>query len=185
MWATDERSGSGVSQIEYRLDDDPFHPYTGRIGGPAGVHSVTLRARDRAGHVGTDGTVSLPVDLTAPQVHARSAQPGLWIAPPSGPAQIKLRWAASDDLSDNLRAVVVVHNSTGKVVRRIAESSPRPVLPGGVAREFETLWDGTGDDLLTPLVAGSYYYRVVVADEAGNLAHSTESAPFTVALRGL
>ena len=94
---------------------------------------------------------------------------------------MELRFRVGDQRSTVLRVAVIIHDATGNVVRRL-EAAPVTVVPGGPLVNGNVAWDGR-DSTLTALVpAGAYYYRVVVVDEAGHMAHSGESTRLTVRL---
>ena len=60
--ATDDHGGSGVAAIEYSLDGGPYLAYTAPVSvDRAGTHSVTYRARDKAGNTSEPRTVSFTV----------------------------------------------------------------------------------------------------------------------------
>jgi hypothetical protein len=97
---------------------------------------------------------------------------------------VQLRWTARDDLSDRVRATVIVYNALGAPVRRIVEPNPRTITPGAGPQQFATAWDGKDDSLLGLVPLGVYYYRVVLTDEAGHVSQSGESRPITIRLLG-
>ncbi|MGH9286424.1 MAG: hypothetical protein ACRD0M_12240, partial [Acidimicrobiales bacterium] len=180
--ATDGQANAGVGAIEYRIDGGPPQTYTGPFAVPSGAHTVTYRALDLSGPANTepDRVVGVPVDVTPPLVKATEASPAIWLRLLGlfGPAQARLNWQLSDDLSGTVRVRVVVHNVAGQVVRRIDDGT-RTVTPATTLSGF-TLWDGRDDSLLGIVPAGVYYYRVTVIDEAGNTAHSGESKPLQI-----
>jgi len=181
--ATDGEANAGVDRIEYALDGGAPLTYTGPFEVPAGVHTVTYRAFDRAGPARTEAvhTASLSVDTGPATVKALEPNPLIWVLGGLlSPAQTQLRWSVRDDLSDQIQATVLVYNATGQVVRRIAETQTRTITPGGPAKEFTTAWDGKDQSLLGLVPAGVYYYRVVVTDEAGNVSQSGESRPIQI-----
>jgi len=60
--ATDNHGGSGVAAVEYSLDGGPYLAYTAPVlVDRAGTHSVTYRARDKAGNTSAARTVSFTV----------------------------------------------------------------------------------------------------------------------------
>lgn len=182
--ATDGERNAGVERIQYFLDGSGPFDYKGPFEIPAGVHTVTYGALDRSGRIEPSRDLVVPVDVSPPVAKATSPDPVLWTLPPVGPAQAKLKWTVKDDLSDQIRAVVIVYNSLGQPVRRIVEATPRTITPGAGPQEFVTLWDGKDDSVLGLVKAGGYYYRVVVMDEAGHFAQSGESRPLQVKVGG-
>ncbi len=181
--ATDGEANAGVARIEYAIDGGGPVTYTGPFEIPSGVHTVTYHAFDVAGPARTEAvhTASLSVDIGPATVKSLEPNPVIWVLGGLlSPAQTQLRWSVKDDLSDQIQATVLVYNSTGQVVRRIAETQTRTITPGGPAREFTTAWDGKDQSLLALVPAGVYYYRVVVTDEAGNVSQSGESKPIQI-----
>jgi hypothetical protein len=184
--ATDGERNAGVTGIDYFLDGTGPFPYTGPFRVPSGVHQVTYRALDGSGPARTEPirTLTVPVDITPPVVTATESSPLIWLLPPLGPQNVQLRWTARDDLSDRVRATVIVYNALGQPVRRIVEPNPRTITPGAPPQQFSTAWDGRDDSLLGLVPVGVYYYRVVLTDEAGHVSQSGESRPIEIRLLG-
>jgi hypothetical protein len=180
--ATDGEANAGVGTIPLRIDAAAASSYTDPVVLDSGDHSLGYRAADRSGPVNLEAEhlLAVPVDITAPRITATQPQPLVWIKLLGllGPAQAKLGWQLSDDLSRKVHIRVLIHDPLGRVVRRI-DDGLRDVTPG-VTLNGQTLWDGK-DDTLTGLVPlGIYYYRVVAIDEAGNVAQSGESKPIEI-----
>jgi hypothetical protein len=67
--AASDGQGSGVASVQFALGDDAWSETTAdsiTFTLEEGVHDLTLRAVDRVGNVGTNSTVQLRVDETAP-----------------------------------------------------------------------------------------------------------------------
>jgi flagellar hook assembly protein FlgD len=92
----------------------------------------------------------------------------------------RLGWQVSDSLSTSVHVQVLVYNALGQVVRSL-DSGSVPVTPGQI-KGGSTAWDGHDDTLTGLLPIGTYYYRVVVTDQAGNAAQSVESKPLQISL---
>ena len=66
---SDDGQGSGVSSVEYALNEEAWTSTTSdtlSLTLAEGVHTLNLRATDRVGNIGTTSTVSIRVDQTAP-----------------------------------------------------------------------------------------------------------------------
>jgi hypothetical protein len=61
----------------------------------------------------------------------------------------------------------------------LAVNNPIAVTPG-VYRGGYTLWDGKDLSLTGIVPVGIYFFRVVVTDDAGNVAQSGESKPIQI-----
>lgn len=74
LTATDNPGGTGVSKVEYKLDDGAWTAYTAPVPVTApGMHMVHYRASDKAGNVSPEGMAHFTVvssDTTAPAVTA-------------------------------------------------------------------------------------------------------------------
>ncbi|MGQ9851751.1 MAG: OmpL47-type beta-barrel domain-containing protein, partial [Aggregatilineaceae bacterium] len=66
--ASDPEPGSGLEAFSYSLDGGPWTAYSAPITVSDGVHTVTFRAQDLAGHVG-EASASVQVDTLPPQVN--------------------------------------------------------------------------------------------------------------------
>lgn len=69
MSESDDGQGSGVSSVEYALNEEAWTSTTSdtlSLTLAEGVHTLNLRATDRVGNIGTASTVSIRVDQTAP-----------------------------------------------------------------------------------------------------------------------
>jgi hypothetical protein len=64
LGATD--GGSGVNYIEQNIDKRSYTRYSSPIKFSSGTHSLSIRAQDKVGNVGTERTLTIVVDLTAP-----------------------------------------------------------------------------------------------------------------------
>jgi len=91
--ASDPQPGSGIDTFTYTLNASPEQSYTGPITVGDGVHTLTFRAQDLAGHV-SEISQSVQVDTIAPQVDASLAgeQANGWYL-----SQVTFTAAASDD----------------------------------------------------------------------------------------
>lgn len=176
--AVDGDQGSGVTDLEYRVDGAPWADYDGPFTVGEGDHTVHYRATDGAGRV-TVGSQSVAVDLTPPTIVPRKPSPKIW-SRLFGPDEAKLRWTVTENLADEVSITVIVHDLTGNVVRTL-DGGTYAVTPG-VPLDGETLWDGQNRTLTGLVPVGIYFYRVVAIDEAGNVAHSGESAPIQIRL---
>ncbi|TYC21298.1 DUF1349 domain-containing protein [Micromonospora sp. MP36] len=66
--ATDEKGGSGVGKVEYKLDNADWAVATDAVDIETdGEHTVQYRATDKAGNTSTVGTVVVKRDATAPE----------------------------------------------------------------------------------------------------------------------
>jgi hypothetical protein len=181
--ASDGEANAGLERIEYSIDGGAPVTYTGPFEIASGVHTVTYQSFDRAGPVRTEEkrSVVLSVDVGPSVVKATEPDRAVWLL--GGllqPKEVQLHWTVKDDLSDKLRAVVIVYNALGQPVRRIVETVDRTVTPGGAPQTFSTAWDGKDQSLLGLVPAGVYHYRVIVIDEAGNVSQSGESKPIQI-----
>jgi hypothetical protein len=119
------------------------------------------------------------------------------------PPAAKLQWTVGDQYSSKLSVRVLIYDVTGNVVRQLdceyyngdptkplcalqkppaADSpvlNPFTVTPGTNVNGY-TVWDGRDLSLTGILPVGLYYYRVVVTDDAGNVAQSGESKPIQI-----
>ena len=69
-------SGSGIDNIEYRIDNGDWVVFTSPVGAPdASAHTVSFRATDKAGNVSDVGSVQVPVHGEKVQVSVTSAGP--------------------------------------------------------------------------------------------------------------
>ena len=69
MSTSDDGQGSGVANVEYALNSEPWvttNSDTLSLTLAEGVHALDLRANDRVGNTGATTTVSIRVDQTAP-----------------------------------------------------------------------------------------------------------------------
>jgi hypothetical protein len=85
-----------------------------------------------------------------------------------------------DNLAGPLRATVVIYDVLGNPVRRI-DAAPINVNAGQVVNGSVN-WDGRIQGLGALVPLGVYHYRVVLTDQAGNIAQSGESKPITIRL---
>ena len=177
--AIDGGQSAGVSGIEVRVDGGAWKAYTTRVPLAEGVHTVEFRATDLAGRTTAIGTITVPVDTGAPTAIAKAPTPVIW-SRATGPANAKLAWRAGDDRAATVRVRVLVYDAFGQVVRDIDAGSVA-VAPGTPV-DRTTNWDGKGGLLNQLVPVGMYYYRVVVTDEAGNTAMSSESQPIQIKL---
>ncbi|MGH9138623.1 MAG: hypothetical protein ACRD0G_16520 [Acidimicrobiales bacterium] len=174
--ASDGAENSGVSSMTYRIDGGPVQPYGGPFTLGSGEHTVTFEATDIAGHTGSD-TITVAVDDGPPLARATRPDPATW-SRLLGPPTADLHWEVGDDRSATVRVSVLVIGPSGTVVRRldagVVSVQPGTVTAGSVA------WDGR--DQNGTQVFGTVHHRVVVIDEAGNRAQSSESRPLQIVL---
>jgi len=90
--ASDPQPGSGIQALTYALNGGAWTPYTAPLTVSDGVHSVTFRAADAAGH-SAEASASVRVDTLPPQVDASLAgeQVNGWYL-----SQVTLSASASD-----------------------------------------------------------------------------------------
>jgi type II secretory pathway pseudopilin PulG len=91
--ASDPQPGSGIEMFSYSLDGGEWTAYVAPITVSEGLHTVTFRAQDLAGHV-SEISQSVQVDTLPPQVNASLAgeQANGWYL-----SQVTFTAAASDD----------------------------------------------------------------------------------------
>jgi hypothetical protein len=174
-----------VALVEYRLNANPFAPYTRAFSIGQGINTLDYRATDEAGLVRTVSAADpIRVDLTPPVIRATQPSPAILVQSKLlnallpgllGPQQAQLGWSVTENLSTKVRISVIIHDFLGNVVRRL-DGGTHNVVPG-VQYNGATAWDGRDHTILQLVPLGLYYYRVVAYDEAGNVAHSGESRP--------
>lgn len=181
---TDGDQNAGVKETFFSLNGAPFAPYREPFVVPEGVNTLKLYSTDLSGAANDEPVraVTIKVDVTPSIVKATSPDPAIWVRA-LGPPKVKLRWQLTDNLSGTVRIIGFVYDVTGRVVTRI-EDGTRVATPGVPLAGF-TEWDGTdeidlGLPVKIPLLAGVYYYRIIVVDEAGNYAQSGESNPLLI-----
>ncbi|HJU47413.1 MAG TPA: LamG-like jellyroll fold domain-containing protein, partial [Gaiellaceae bacterium] len=126
----------------------------------AGTYFYKLTAEDAAGNVGPAGneaTATATADTTPP-----TAPSGLVAT--ASPGQVALTWGASSDAGGIAR--YNVHRST--------TAGFTPSAANRIAQPTGTSYTDPG------LTGGTYYYRVVAEDGAGNLSSSSNEANATV-----
>lgn len=183
--AIDGDQNSGVALVEYRVNANPFAPYTRPFSIGEGNNTLDDRATDNAGLVGNGAAPeAVRVDLTPPVIRATQPSPGVLVQSvllntllPNllGPQFAQLGWTVTENLSTTVRITVIIHDILGNVVRKLNGGTVN-VVPG-VPYNGSTKWDGKDHTVLQFVPLGLYYYRVVAYDEAGNVAHSGESKP--------
>jgi hypothetical protein len=181
LTAADGPHTAGVSALQYRFDGGTFQTYTGPFTVPSGVHTVDYQALDASGpqNNGPIQSMVVPVDVTPPTAIATSPNPTVLIGILGG--SVKLGWKVGDDLSSSVHVQVLVFNVAGQVVRSL-DGGTVAVTPGQTVTGTTT-WDGHEGLLGGLLTIGVYSYRVVVTDQAGNVAQSGQSVPIQVSLR--
>jgi hypothetical protein len=195
--ADGDRHGSGVTEIRYRaVQGTPatcqptgtgYTEYTGPFTVPEGVRAVLYWAVDASGTVGDCQVQPVAVDVTPPVPVATSANPWLWVrlyllGIPLTNQTTQLRWTLQENLSgsvgEKVNVQVVVYDITGTPVRHL--NAGQIVVAPGVTYSGSTTWDGRHDGLTGLVPLGTYYYRVVATDAAGNPAMSGESQILTI-----
>ncbi|MGH9275070.1 MAG: hypothetical protein ACRDZU_10520, partial [Acidimicrobiales bacterium] len=186
--AMDGDQNSGIRRTEYRLNGGSIETYSKPVLMPVGIKYVEHRAWDESGRVSDWKRMDVAVDVTPPVVKATYASPSpLWLhinllgIIKLGPAQSKLQYEISDELSGKVSVRVIVYGVTGVTVRHL-DGGVQTVTPG-VKKTGYVLWDGKDDSLIGFLPAGVYYYRVVATDDAGNVAMSGESLGLQIKLK--
>ncbi|HVT75724.1 MAG TPA: hypothetical protein VHD87_01745, partial [Acidimicrobiales bacterium] len=192
--ANDGDQSSGVDHIEYRIGNaGSFVTYTAPFELPEGRSTVTYRAVDRVGHVTDDHTFGVAVDVTSPVAKALTTSPQIWVRHLGllglGPKSVKLNYSVMEpklpglqveNEHRNLHVIVIVHDALGNAVRRI-DAGTIAVTPG-TTYNGSVQWDGTDQSLTGFLGVGTYYYRVIASDEAGNWTETGESQPLQIVL---
>jgi hypothetical protein len=205
--ADGDRHGSGVSTIQYKISGSTSTStysgpcsatactYTGPFTLPEGLYRVTYWAIDNAGRKQADQVLHVAVDTTPPVAVATSPNPALWLRsklglPLTSPT-VALRWTLQENLSgradvdnspvDKVHVQVVVYDVMGFPVRTL-DAGMITVAPGQTY-QGSTNWDGNGANLTSLVPLGTYYYRVVATDAAGNQTMSGESQKLLIALK--
>jgi hypothetical protein len=86
-----------------------------------------------------------------------------------------LGWNAGDDLSHQAHVQVLVFSPTGDLVRSL-DGGTVTITPGSTVTG-STAWNGMDTSLTGLVPSGSYTYRTLVTDEAGNTSQSGDSRP--------
>lgn len=201
-----DRQGAGVSAISYKVTGNTSTgtytgpcsttacTYTGPFTLPEGLFRVTYWATDRAGRTQLPQVLHIAVDTTTPVATATTPNPMIWLRsklglPLTSPT-VDLRWKLSENLSgkadpdnspaDKVKVQVVVYDAMGYPVRTL-DAGTVTVAPG-TTYSGTTTWDGKGTNLAL-LPVGTYYYRVVATDAAGNQTESGESQRLLISLK--
>jgi hypothetical protein len=195
--ADGDRHGGGVTTVRYQVVPGTaatcqpagtgFTEYTGPFTVPEGVWTVRYWAVDAAGTIGDCLTRPVAVDLTPSVPKATSANPWLWVRlyllgiPLTGQTT-QLRWTLQENLSgsvgEKVNVEVIVYDITGYPVRHL--NAGQHVVGPGATLSGSTTWDGRHDGLTGLVPLGTYHYRVVATDAAGNPAMSGESAALVI-----
>jgi hypothetical protein len=164
---------SGVDRIEYRVDDGPWTMYDGPFPvDEEGVHEVSFRATDRAGHTGPVETFPVKIDATDPTAALVAPAPGSVYAGgteqlelPTGPAYVleAKRPATSGALAIQARGA----DATSGLYELRAQ------LNGSAFGEPRSSSPATWTWTTSTYPAGGYLVGVQVEDEAGNRAEDT------------
>jgi hypothetical protein len=191
--ANDGDENAGVDHIEYRIGAGPYVRYSAPFELGEGRSSVTYRAFDRAGHVSAENTFGVATDVTSPVAKALTTSPAIWVRHLAilglGPKTVQLNYSVmdprlpglvSENERRNLHVIVIVHDALGNAVRRI-DAGNVSVAPGTTDNGSVT-WDGSDQSLTKFLGIGTYYYRVIATDEAGNWTETGESQPLQIVL---
>ncbi|MDT4942571.1 MAG: large repetitive protein, partial [Pseudonocardiales bacterium] len=206
--AADGDMNAGVAATYYKVDSGAYQPYTGPFDIQNGLHTVSYYSTDLAGHIEAVKSFNLKVDTTPPTVTPSSALPTIWLKVLSGlgniltlsPKKAKLQWIVGDQYSGKLNVRVLIYDITGNVVRQLdcvpvssvpqcdlyrpaqtdlPVNNPITITPGTSVGGY-TLWDGKDLSLTGIVPVGLYFFRVVVIDDAGNVAQSGESKPIQI-----
>jgi hypothetical protein len=208
--ASDGDQNAGVAATYYSVDGGPFVPYTQPFDIQNGQHTVRYYSVDLAGQQEPTRSFNIKVDTTPPVAIATSPNPGLWLKLLDilgnllglSPPQAKLQWTVGDQYSGRIAVRVLVYDVLGNVVRQLdcemvgspakplcylqnppaadaPVNNPITITPGVNVNGY-TYWDGRDLSLTGILPIGLYYYRVVVMDDAGNVAQSGESKPIQI-----
>lgn len=201
--ADGDQHGSGIVRIRYQFSGTTAVPpctaapctYTGPFTVPPGVQRVTYWAEDLAGRVQAPQTLKVAVDTTPPVPKATTPSTSLWLRSKTGlpltSPTVDLRWTLQENLSgiasadntppDKVNVKVVVYDVLGFPVRTL-NAGDVTVTPGQTL-SGKAVWDGKGANLTSLVPLGTYYYRVVATDAAGNVAMSGESTKLLIAVK--
>ncbi len=206
--AADGDQNAGVAATYYKVDSGAFQLYTGPFDIQNGLHTVSYYSVDLAGQQEATRSFAIKVDTTPPIAIATNPNPALWLKLLGilgnllglSPPQAQLGWTVGDQYSGKLTVRVLVFDVLGNAVRQLdctvvngqplcalknppaadaPVTNPITVTPGANVNGY-TYWDGRDYSLTGILPIGLYYYRVVVTDEAGNVAQSGESKPIQI-----
>jgi hypothetical protein len=176
--ADDGYATSGTAQLQFRLNGGPWQDYTQPLRLSEGFVDVDTRVVDVAGNLRIqDDLDAFKIDVTPPDVVPRRPSHVVW-SRLLGPKQIQLRWTIMENLADEVQVYVVISDTTTNVVR-VLDGGVVGVTPGQPLHSF-TPWDGRNHTLTGLVPLGTYYYRVIAIDPAGNWAQSRESVPITI-----
>jgi hypothetical protein len=156
-----------VQDVQLRVDGnnvgsaDTSSPYTASLNTTTlsnGSHTLTAVARDTAGNSTTSASVAVVVDNQAPGAPATLSATGQ-------SSSAVLDWAAA---TDNVAVSEYrVHRSTTSGFTASAANRVATVTSGTTYTD-------------SPLTPGTYYYRVIAADEAGNAGAASPQASAVV-----
>lgn len=174
----DGRDGSGPDGATVAIDAAAPASYLEPFAIDHGTHTVTARARDRAGLQGDPVVQSSKVDTVAPVPKIATPDPVFL----SLFGNATLRFDVSDNFAGKVKLIVWLYDELGNLTRRLD-------VPGSADGFRATglgsiVWNGRKANG-AGVLPGLYHYRVQAFDEAGNSAISTESAQFLVVLTGL
>jgi hypothetical protein len=187
--ATDGDKNAGIGSIRYCVGTASCVPatvYSGPFTVAGGVSVVRWQAVDVSGAANLEPiqSLTLKVDVAPPTARATLPTNVLWSRLLAnlglGPKTVGLQYTIGDDRSGPLAVQVVVFDTLGTAVRRI-DGGVVNVPPGGLVNG-SVQWDGKNDTLSGLVPIGIYHYRVIVTDEAGNVAESGESRLITIKL---
>lgn len=177
--------------------------------GKPGFHQIFFKAQDQATNAEPAQSALVPVDRSPPTATAKAPSPDNWITG-VGPAGgfSRLEFEVTETVSSNVSVVALVYTTTpinagglnireGTVVARVTSIVPTsggvcgttscPVTNGALKGFAQ--WDGKVFVNSTlgyiPAPPGSYYFRIVAVDDAGNRTTSGESTkPINVGTTG-
>jgi len=194
--ADGDRHGSGVTGIRYQVvpgtsstctsAGNGFTAYDGPFTVPQGVYTVRYWSVDASGRTGPCRTLPVAVDHIRP-VPKANPNAVVWLrlellGIPLSNQTTNLKWTLQEELSgsvgEKVNVEVIVYDVLGYPVRHL-NAGQHLVLPGQTLAG-QVAWDGKVDGLLGYVPLGTYHYRVVATDAAGNPAMSGESGALVI-----
>jgi hypothetical protein len=137
--------------------EDNFYQVTVEL--PDNVYYVRVRARDNAGNESDNTEIAFRVDTVAPPaVDLQEPADGAWVGPTP-----TLRWTSVDDDSRPVQYRVYISDS-----------------PGFITIVHDSGWITENSWTTPPLDELTYYWKVGVRDDAGNVGDNSVSRSFNV-----